>query len=678
MQTHLKENLHLSHPKYRPDIDGLRAIAVLSVVAFHVFPVSIRGGFIGVDVFFVISGFLISTIIFENLDRGTFNFYEFYARRIKRIFPALLLVFLATYILGWFTLLADEYKQLGRHISAGTAFLSNFLLWSEAGYFDNLAETKPLLHLWSLGIEEQFYIVWPFILWFTWKQRLNLLTLTIVLALVSFFLNVKGVNKDEIAAFYSPQTRFWELLSGSVLAWLALYNRDWFFFYRLRIDGWIAKAVYRERVETNGILLNNSTSIFGFLFLVYGFLKITKDVSFPGNWALFPVLGTVLVISAGPKAWVNRCILSNKILIWFGVISFPLYLWHWPLLSFARIIEGETPGFGVRIAIVSLSVLLAWLTYKLVECPLRFGHYNKVKVVGLVTIMAIFGGIGYMTYDRNGLTFRLEDRESFNAYFENSLPEWKFDTEHDISTVYRADCNFYNLEAYRFGRATKIPLPKINPSCYTVDKSKSYRVLLWGDSHAQQLYYGLSNNLPNNWQVLLGISSGCIPAVVENNSYVDYCIRSNFHALSTIKHTKPDVVVIAQNSGHDVSNSLGIYTKLKELGVQRIIFIGPVPHWKSDLPKIIARQLWVNTPQRTFVGVDKDLILINRGLKQQWSAHGLQFLDLMSLFCNEDGCLTRIGDDRLTGITTQDYGHLLPIASDFVAKNLLVQKIVEN
>src|SRR5215831_15751110 len=152
---------HLSHPKYRRDIDGLRAVAVLSVVAFHVFPNWMVGGFIGVDIFFVISGYLISTIIFENLDKDTFSFAQFYERRVKRIFPALILVLVSCFAFGWFILLPDEYKQLGKHTAGGTAFVANFVLWNESGYFDNAAETKPLLHLWSLGVEEQFYIVWP-------------------------------------------------------------------------------------------------------------------------------------------------------------------------------------------------------------------------------------------------------------------------------------------------------------------------------------------------------------------------------------------------------------------------------------------------------------------------------------------------------------------------------------
>ena len=207
---------NLFRPKYRPDIDGLRALAVLSVVGFHAFPKSIKGGFIGVDVFFVISGYLISAIIFENLKNKSFSFSEFYARRVRRIFPALALVLIACHVFGWFVLLSDEYKQLGRHIAAGSGFVSNMVLWSEAGYFDNSADTKPLLHLWSLGIEEQFYLAWPMLLWLAWKSRINLLGVTVVILLASFYLNVAEVKKDVIGAFYSPITRFWELLVGSL------------------------------------------------------------------------------------------------------------------------------------------------------------------------------------------------------------------------------------------------------------------------------------------------------------------------------------------------------------------------------------------------------------------------------------------------------------------------------
>ena len=187
---------------------------------FHAFPKVIEGGFIGVDIFFVISGFLISTIIFESLENRTFSFFGFWSRRVKRIFPALILVLLSSLTFGWMALLADEYSHLSKHISAGAGFVSNFVLWKEAGYFDNSADTKPLLHLWSLGIEEQFYLAWPLIIWAMWKGKFNIFAVVFIVAIISFYLNIRGIYKDSISTFYSPLTRFWELASGGLLAWI--------------------------------------------------------------------------------------------------------------------------------------------------------------------------------------------------------------------------------------------------------------------------------------------------------------------------------------------------------------------------------------------------------------------------------------------------------------------------
>lgn len=303
--THKSES-HLTHPKYRPDIDGLRAIAILSVVGFHAFPNWVKGGFIGVDIFFIISGYLISTIIYGSLERNSFSFVEFYIRRIKRIFPALILVLAACFIFGWFALLADEYKQLGKHIAGGAGFISNFSLWNESGYFDNLSETKPLLHLWSLGIEEQYYIVWPLLLWFAWKLRLNLLTITLLIATVSFILNIKGIGNDPVAVFYSPQTRFWELLIGSLLAYLTLYKHNhpsmanhnldvWF-------DKWIYPAIFSRAPEANSNARINFQSMCGAALIATGIFIIAKEQAFPGWWALLPTIGAVLIIAAGKQA----------------------------------------------------------------------------------------------------------------------------------------------------------------------------------------------------------------------------------------------------------------------------------------------------------------------------------------------------------------------------------------
>lgn len=474
----------LSHPKYRPDIDGLRAIAVLSVVAFHAFPNWIRGGFIGVDVFFVISGFLISTIIFKNLDSRTFSFAEFYSRRIRRIFPALLLVLIACSAFGWFALLADEYKQLGKHTAAGAGFISNFVLWNEAGYFDNSADTKPLLHLWSLGIEEQFYIIWPLALWFAWKQNFNLLTIIVIVAALSFLLNLKGVKQDMAAAFYSPLTRFWELLSGSMLAWVFIYKNDKFSSVYKKIEKTTSAIVYKKNT-TDISTLPNIISAIGLSLLIYGFLQINKGLAFPGKWALLPVLGSMFIISAGSNAFVNRVILSNKLLVWFGLISFPLYLWHWPILSFVRIIESDTPSREIRIAAVILSIFLAWCTYKFIEKPMRHGKNNAYKTTIIMMLMLVIGGFGFYTYKMDGF----KNRGSLvKASKNHELVSWIADDNPDTHNLCM---KMYNLSDYvRYCNVSSSDKPSI---------------AIIGDSHARALYDGMSNVMKEYGEGVLNI-----------------------------------------------------------------------------------------------------------------------------------------------------------------------------
>ena len=308
---------HLSHPKYRADIDGLRAIAVLAVVIFHAFPSALRGGFIGVDIFFVISGFLISTIIYENVRNETFSFRDFYSRRIRRIFPALLVVITATFLFGFFILSPDEFSALGKLVAAGIGFVANLVLWSEAGYFDAATETKPLLHLWSLGIEEQFYIIWPLLLIFAWKRKISLLIVTMIVLFISFSFNIFNIKTDPIATFYSPLTRIWELLFGSVLAWIMVFKKDAFANFYFKINKQLSRYKPFNNAEERNIFAN-ILSILGIVLFIIGFVKITKESFFPGYWALVPVLGTVVIIMAGPEAWINKKILSNKFAVWFG------------------------------------------------------------------------------------------------------------------------------------------------------------------------------------------------------------------------------------------------------------------------------------------------------------------------------------------------------------------------
>ncbi|VVP11320.1 acyltransferase family protein [Pseudomonas fluorescens] len=516
----------LSHPKYRPDIDGLRAIAVLAVVAFHAFPFWISGGFIGVDVFFVISGFLISTIIFESLEKGTFSFSEFYARRIKRIFPALIIVLIASFAFGWFALLADEYQQLGKHIAGGAGFISNLVLWGEAGYFDNSAETKPLLHLWSLGIEEQFYMAWPLLLWFARKRNFNLLTVTVFVAVVSFALNVKGVKTNPVATFYSPQTRFWELLGGSFLAWITLYKSDALSVLKIKLDTVMVCALYREKPVVDGRTLCNVLSFVGLFALVYGFWRINKDFSFPGKWAVLPVLGAILIIFSGQNAWVNRNILSNKILVWFGLISFPLYLWHWPLLAFARIVESDTLSREIRIAAVLISIFLAWLTYRLVERPIRGGNHDRAKVAVLALLMIGVACTGYATYSNEGLKSRAAVRLGVE---NNELLDWHSFKTDGCEGVLKSNTNF----------------------CLQLGNPNNQKIAIIGDSTGNALAPGLAKIYESHNAGLVNFGSyGCPPirGIIATEAWANAndCVEGIRNAFRVVLESKSiDTVVLA-------------------------------------------------------------------------------------------------------------------------------------
>ena len=372
---------------YRLDIDGLRSLAVLSVVLFHAFPDVIHGGFIGVDIFFVISGYLISSIIYKGLNDRSFSFSDFYARRIKRIFPALIVVLISCLLFGWFSLLSNEYQQLGKHTFGASTFTNNFMFWAESGYFDNDAGTKPLLHLWSLSIEEQFYLLWPLLLWwiYKWKAHLGkiLIGLTVGFTLLHFYI----FHPDRVAAFYAPYARFFELLVGAYIAYQHL----------------------QPKRKTIHPLLKRFKSIQSFLglgLILIGIQIITKESHFPGWYALLsPVLGTTLIIDSPKDSFINKYLFSNKVMVWIGLISYPLYLWHWPLLSFGYIVESQVPTLGMRIALIILAMIFATLTYYFIEKPIRFGNTKKSKrkVIALLILMITLGTTGGVIYMKNGL-----------------------------------------------------------------------------------------------------------------------------------------------------------------------------------------------------------------------------------------------------------------------------------
>ena len=623
---------------YRRDIDGLRAFAVLAVVAFHAFPWLMPGGFVGVDVFFVISGFLISGLITQRLAEGRFTFADFYARRIRRIFPALIVVLVACVAFGWFTLLPGEFAALGKHVAAGMGFVSNFALWSEAGYFDASAATKPLLHLWSLGIEEQFYLVWPLALWAFAKWRRSALPLIVVVGVLSFAVNLATYRHAPVAAFYSPASRFWQLQAGCLLAALT------------------AAPGYRAPSRTTA----NALSAIGAALLALSVFLLNDRLGYPGFWALAPTAGAFLLIAAGPDSWFNRNVLAQPAAVFIGLISYPLYLWHWPLLSFASISARGIPPFGVRVTAVLVSIALAAATYFLIEKPIRFGAKRRFRIPALVVLAFVVGIAGYATFAKDGVPSRFPPEI-------RALADFKYD--------YLTDARYPHCWL-----SNKQPPEEFSPYCIDASDARE-RVLVWGDSHAARLYPGLKAVLGDTVALSQLTRDSCSP--VLNLGY-DLCQKSNAWVFREIERIRPHTVVLfavwayyEKDWESDGAKALLSATvdALGKAGVANIVVIGQAPAWKGGLPKQMY-DAWAHgrpfhtVPGRLATGVDPVAAIVDRKLHADFASQRVTYFSLIDFFCDADGCLTHTPDGP-THLVTFDYGHLTTDGAKLVARKLV-------
>ena len=526
---------------YRPDIDGLRAFAVLSVVLFHAFPDVIPAGFTGVDVFFVISGFLITGILWRELQTPHFSLRLFYARRVRRIFPVLILVLLASLGFGWWVLFADEYKQLGNHTLRAGLFLSNFALWRESGYFDAQAELKPLLHLWSLAIEEQFYILWPGVLWLLHRRSRRPLFWIFALLMTSMVWNLYQSQRDPTHDFYSPLTRFWELMAGGLLAvaWPRLQHR--LSPSHKRMAGLLAVALLLA-----GLVLPHEAKVY------------------PSGWALLPVLGACLVIlSEGSFTPLQRA-LTHPLSLWIGEISYALYLWHWPLLSFARIIEGETPHLGLRVALVVVAFLLAAASARYVERFYRHGPVRRGRIAFLCGAMVFTATMGYMVNRADGYDQRRLTGEAFIAHAGS--------IGHD---------EFHQLVSHRYYPCadSKVLADAGDwmglKRCFQSKPDGPIDLLLLGDSHAEHLFPGFAQALPDLNVVFYGKAG--LPLHDNPNYAVIF---------DTILNTPEPYPVLISAMWHARVKEVGAQSKLSvklSETLQRLEAAGKPVYWVDDV-----------------------------------------------------------------------------------------------
>lgn len=515
---------------YRPDIDGMRALAVLAVVAYHYSPADFPGGFIGVDIFFVISGYLITGILVRAVEDNEFPTFrgllsDFYQRRIRRIFPTLILVLSACLLIGWLVLFSSEYKNLGKYVAAGAGYVENFVLWSEAGYFDHASIDKTLLHLWSLAVEEQFYIAWPLILWVITRRRWPLLGSIAGLAAVTFMLNVSLVFTGHTTqAFFSPLPRTWELMVG---AWLAVAHRHHV--------AWLSHS-------------RSSQSLIGIALIGAGFAVIEPTSAFPGFWALLPVLGTALIINAGPIPFLNERLLSWRPVVWVGLISYPLYLWHWALLSLVVIVFGNSvPAFRheSRLILAAVSILLAWFSYRYFEHPIRRSQ-RGFTAVSLAAVVAFLGLAGLAISMASGIPDRPGSLVSARGeQYVESIRLGPLATSRDC-----------------FNPQTKITLlQKLNGDTYLPkrwycelgDTHSESIILAYGDSHARAMIPALDKyGRAAHMKVVFSSIGSCLPLpnIRISSDYPLACSELGKKVFQLAKALAPKVIVIIEAWGN--------------------------------------------------------------------------------------------------------------------------------
>lgn len=633
------------HSGYRADIDGLRAFAVLSVVWYHAFPNFGRGGFVGVDVFFVISGFLISTIVFEGVLDGRFSYLDFYRRRIRRIFPALILVLLACLIFAATLAFPKDARLIGEHVIGGVGFASNFVLWSESGYFDWGAELKPLLHLWSLSVEEQYYIFWPVLAAFLLKKRGWFIGVTLLLFAASFVANVVLVRVDPTAAFYLPFTRMWELLVGSGLAYVTLRRGS--------LPAFLVPMPAADANDVNVVAqrrsLEQTLSVAGGALLIAAVLVITRESAFPGWWALLPTMGACLVIAAGPRGWVNRVVLSNRIAVFVGKISYPLYLWHWPLLVFPTIVAGQ-PSRATRVMAVALASLLAWLTYEYVEKPIRFGRKRPRMPMALAGTMVVLALAGGLLIASDGWVRRLPPELRTIA-----VSEFRFDGDGPGE----ADHHCFLLPDEG--------VAAFGARCIAMSSQGIPRVWILGDSHSDSFYPGLVALSEGGRRFALSqrSASACPPVVGFEMAKRPHCKAINDDTLRRIVASPPDVVILASNwSLYDGGGWEKLEPEaltrtaslLRAAGVRRIVILGQLPRWQISQPTALLTQ-WRETgtlPTHNNRYLHPSSWPADRLAGAAAAAAGVHFVSPMSHLCDATGCILTIHAD----------GKIYPVAWD--------------
>ena len=561
--------------KYRTEIDGLRALAVVPVILFHAGFDLFSGGFIGVDVFFVISGYLITTILIEDIENKRFSIVNFYERRARRILPALFFIMLVCIPFAWMWMLPNQMKDFSKSLFAVSLFASNILFWRESGYFAAAAEEKPLLHTWSLAVEEQYYVLFPIFLILAWRFGKNrVFWMIVVMAAISLLLSEWGWRNKATANFYLAPTRAWELFAGSLAAFV---------------------------VQKQGVQKNNLLALVGLSAIIFSIFFYDETTPFPSLYALVPVLGVVLLVLYADKETIAAKFLSTKGFVGIGLISYSAYLWHQPLFAFARIQFKSAPSDLIIILLIVSSLILAYFSWKFVEVPFR----NKMKI----TRKAVFSvsSVGIVTFLVIGLLGHKTDG------FMNQMLKYKFTAAErlQVSLIFdAANYDMYEKMAVKdcniWVRDTKHLDARLVEDCF---EKHGKAVVVFGDSHAMNLFNIMSRS--NAYPFLIGVAQGgCRP---ENNradchyDNFDQFSKNNLRMIDLIVYHQSGSYFIVDNFGrvdsqaafegdfgwfdsNNIDNVISYLGKLQKLTENKVIWIGPFLEYRRNPTEVMLTQ----------------------------------------------------------------------------------------
>lgn len=624
---------------YRREIDGLRAIAVLPVIFFHAGFESFGGGFVGVDVFFVISGYLITSIILAEKQAGRFSLIGFYERRVRRILPALFFVVLVSVPFAWFWMLPMDLMEFSQSLIAVPLFASNILFWMQSDYFDTAAELKPLLHTWSLAVEEQYYVLFPLFLLVMWQLRKRwMIGMLAFAAIASLLLAQWGSLHKPSATFYLLPTRGWELLIGMFIAFHHSHGGT-------------------AKITPQGIA--QPASLAGLLLIAISVFAFDKNTPFPGLYALVPTLGTALILLFADSRTLAGKLLGSKLPVAIGLMSYSAYLWHQPLLAFARLRSDRPLSDGVLVLIVAATLLLAQFSLSYIERPFRekqrVGRRQLFRHSILVgTLIVALGVWGVAT-------------EGFDSRFTAEQRAVLSFAKYDFEDRYRRDDCYLSTTQRDW---------EFSPLCASTAGDDD-SLFLWGDSHAAALSSGLHSLMPGVAQYTAG---ACPPVLDVRIAGSPYCKEINRAVLSEIARSKPRRIVLHGNWSAYFTKSLvrdaditETLARIRQVSPESAIYVlGGVPQWSPSLPVVMVRNgLTMDQDAAIYTPMLNHLRAVDDRLHAIANSNGAKFVSALDRLCQGDSCQAVASIQTKREPIAFDYGHLTEAGSHLLASKLV-------